>query len=186
MPLGDRSCCRAVATVAYLGLEPGVKCISNIVRHPGFPQLRPPKSGSPNSTSASGGLPPSALRWPRRITVNLSPPIARRAHITISDRLGCWPARRGGCRELVAYGGSASSASRPLAVSPDFLLAAIHASANYNGLICPAAQGSERLGRELNVPPRPTCWRCSPLSGSALLPPALAESTVVHGPYLAR
>src|ERR687896_430767 len=77
-----------------------------------------------------------------------------------------------------------------IAVSPGVLLAALHASANDKGLICPAAQGSEAAwAGELDVLAAPDLLALlAHLKGSALLPaPQTAEvEPLGHGPDLSQ
>jgi len=140
-----------VSTVAYLGLEArSVEVQCQIA--PGLPRFNlvglPDKAVNESRERVVAALAAMGLSLPpKRITINLSPadlpkegahydlPIAlallAAMGVTDAEQLGDWIA----VGELALDGRIASS--------PGVLLAAIHASTQDKGLICPAAQGAE-------------------------------------------
>ncbi|TCJ39743.1 YifB family Mg chelatase-like AAA ATPase [Parafrankia sp. BMG5.11] len=140
-----------VRTVAYLGLEARAVEVQCQVA-PGLPRFNlvglPDKAVGESKERVHAALAAMGLSLPpKRITINLSPadlpkegshydlPIALAVlaamGVTDAEQLGDWIA----VGELALDG--------RIAPSPGVLLAAIHASEQEAGLICPAAQGSE-------------------------------------------
>ncbi|WP_126177049.1 YifB family Mg chelatase-like AAA ATPase [Tsuneonella rigui] len=140
-----------VRTVAYLGLEARAVEVQCQVA-PGLPRFNlvglPDKAVGESKERVHAALAAMGLSLPpKRITINLSPadlpkegshydlPIAlallAAMGVTDAEQLGDWIA----VGELALDG--------RIAPSPGVLLAAIHASEQEAGLICPAAQGSE-------------------------------------------
>ncbi len=140
-----------VRTVAYLGLEARAVEVQCQVA-PGLPRFNlvglPDKAVGESKERVHAALSAMGLSLPpKRITINLSPadlpkegshydlPIALALlgamGVTDAEQLGDWIA----VGELALDG--------RIAPSPGVLLAAIHASEQEAGLICPAAQGSE-------------------------------------------
>jgi magnesium chelatase family protein len=140
-----------VRTVAYLGLEARAVEVQCQVA-PGLPRVSlvglPDKAVGESRERVQAALAAMGLSLPpKRITINLSPadlpkegshydlPIAlallAAMGVTDAEQLGDWIA----VGELALDG--------RIAPSPGVLLAAIHASEQEAGLICPAAQGSE-------------------------------------------
>ncbi|GGD87215.1 hypothetical protein GCM10011515_03400 [Tsuneonella deserti] len=140
-----------VRTVAYLGLEARAVEVQCQVA-PGLPRFNlvglPDKAVGESKERVQAALSAMGLSLPpKRITINLSPadlpkegshydlPIAlallAAMGVTDAEQLGDWVA----VGELALDG--------RIAPSPGVLLAAIHASEQEAGLICPAAQGSE-------------------------------------------
>ena len=187
-----------VATVAYLGLE--ARAVEVQV------QLT---SGVPRFTIV--GLPDNAVREsrervraalasiglalpPKTITINLSPADLPKegSHYDLPIAL-CLLAAIGAAdaealSHYVAVGELCLDGR--IAASPGVLLAAIHASGEDKGLICPVAQGSEASwAGELDVIAAPDLLALlAHLKGTSLLPsPALAEAEPAdRGPDLAQ
>lgn len=140
-----------VSTVAYLGLEArGVEVQCQIA--PGMPGFAvvglPDKAISESKQRVHAALSAMGLSLPpKRITINLSPadlpkegshydlPIA----LALLAAMGVTDVEQLG--DYVAVGELALDGR--IVSSPGVLLAAIHASAQDKGLICPAAQGAE-------------------------------------------
>ncbi len=140
-----------VSTVAYLGLEArSVEVQCQIA--PGMPRFNvvglPDKAVNESKERVHAALAAMGLSLPpKRITINLSPadlpkegshydlPIA----LALLAAMGVTDAEQ--ISEYVAVGELALDGR--IIASPGVLLAAIHASAEEKGLICPAAQGAE-------------------------------------------
>lgn len=140
-----------VQTVAYLGLEArGVEVQCQIA--PGLPRFAlvglPDKAVGESRERVSAALAAMGLSLPpRRITINLSPadlpkegshydlPIA----LALLAAMGVTDAEQ--LADFVAVGELALDGR--IVASPGVLLAALHASGQDKGLICPAAQGTE-------------------------------------------
>jgi magnesium chelatase family protein len=140
-----------VQTVAYLGLEArGVEVQCQIA--PGLPRFNvvglPDKAVKESQERVHAALSSMGLSLPpKRITINLSPadlpkegshydlPIA----LALLAAMGVTDAEQ--LIDFVAVGELALDGR--IAASPGVLLAALHASGQDKGLICPAVQGSE-------------------------------------------
>lgn len=140
-----------VRTVAYLGLEArSVEVQCQIV--PGLPRFSlvglPDKAVNESRERVHGALAAMGLALPpKRITINLSPadlpkegshydlPIA----LALLAAMGVTDAEQLG--DFLAVGELALDGR--IVPTPGVLLAALHASGEDQGLICPAAQGSE-------------------------------------------
>jgi magnesium chelatase family protein len=140
-----------VATVAFLGLEArAVECQVHLA--PGLPKFLvvglPDKAAAEGRERVYAALSAIGLSLPpKRITVNLSPADLPKegSHYDLPIALGLLAAMGAIDRELLAgyvAVGELSLDGR-IAPAPGVLLAALHASANQLGLICPADQGSE-------------------------------------------
>jgi len=140
-----------VATVAFLGLEARAVEVQVQIAS-GIPKFLvvglPDKAVGESRERVHAALAAIGLSLPpKRITVNLSPADLPKegSHYDLPIALGLLAAMGAVDREtLAAYCavGELSLDGR-VAPSPGVLLAAIHASAQGLGLICPAAQGSE-------------------------------------------
>jgi magnesium chelatase family protein len=140
-----------VSTVAYLGLEArGVEVQCQIA--PGLPRFNvvglPDKAVKESQERVQAALSAMGLALPpKRITINLSPadlpkegshydlPIA----LALLAAMGVTDAEQ--LTEYVAVGELALDGR--VSATPGVLLAALHAAEKEQGLICPAAQGSE-------------------------------------------
>jgi len=140
-----------VATVAFLGLEArAVECQVHLA--PGLPKFLvvglPDKAAAEGRERVYAALSAIGLSLPpKRITVNLSPADLPKegSHYDLPIALGLLAAMGAIDRELLAgyvAVGELSLDGR-IAPAPGVLLAALHASANGLGLICPADQGGE-------------------------------------------
>jgi len=140
-----------VATVAFLGLEArAVECQVHLA--PGLPKFLvvglPDKAAAEGRERVHAALSAIGLSLPpKRITVNLSPADLPKegSHYDLPIALGLLAAMGAIDRELLAgyvAVGELSLDGR-IAPAPGVLLAALHASANQLGLICPADQGAE-------------------------------------------
>src|SRR5258706_262686 len=140
-----------VSTVAFEGIEARAVDVQVQVA-PGLPAFNvvglPDKAVSEARERVRSALVASGLALPaKRITVNLSPADLPKegSHYDLPIALGLLAAMGAIDRETLASYlavGELSLDGR-IAPSPGVLLAAIHASANGLGLICPAAQGPE-------------------------------------------
>ena len=181
-----------VATVAYLGLE--ARAVEVQV------QL---SSGLPRFTIV--GLPDNAVREsrervraaltaiglalpPKVITVNLSPADLPKegSHYDLPIALGLLAAIGATDAETLSHYVAVGELSLDgrIAASPGVLLAAIHASSQDKGLICPAAQGSEAAwAGELDVIAAPDLLALlAHLKGTSLCAvPALADAEPPDG-----
>jgi magnesium chelatase family protein len=169
-----------VRTVAYLGLEARAVEVQCQVA-PGLPRFSivglPDKAVSESRERVQAALSAMGLALPpKRITINLSPadlpkdgshfdlPIAlallAAMGITDAEQLGDW----------IAVG--ELSLDGRVVPSPGVLIAALHASTEETGLICPEAQGSEAKWAS-GVPvlaPRDLSSLLGHLKGSQVLP----------------
>jgi magnesium chelatase family protein len=153
-----------VATVAFLGLEArAVECQVHLA--PGLPKFLvvglPDKAAAEGRERVHAALSAIGLSLPpKRITVNLSPADLPKegSHYDLPIALGLLAAMGAIDRELLAgyvAVGELSLDGR-IAPAPGVLLAALHASANGLGLICPADQGSEAAwAGDVEVVPAP-------------------------------
>ena len=140
-----------VATVAFLGLEArAVEAQVHIAS--GLPKFLlvglPDKAVGESRERVYAALSAIGLALPpRRITVNLSPADLPKegSHYDLPIALGLLAAMGAIDRETLAGYAAVGELSLDgrIAPSPGVLLAALHASENGLGLICPAAQGSE-------------------------------------------
>jgi magnesium chelatase family protein len=140
-----------VATVAFLGLEArAVECQVHLA--PGLPKFLvvglPDKAAAEGRERVYAALSAIGLSLPpKRITVNLSPADLPKegSHYDLPIALGLLAAMGAIDRELlsgyVAVG--ELSLDGRIAPAPGVLLAAMHASSQGLGLICPAEQGAE-------------------------------------------
>jgi len=149
-----------VSTVAYLGLEARTVEVQCQVA-PGMPRFAivglPDKAVGESRERVQSALAAMGLSLPpKRITINLSPadlpkegshydlPIA----LALLAAMGIADAEQ--LADFVAVGELALDGR--IAASPGVLLAALHASEQDKGLICPAAQGTEaRWASEVSV-----------------------------------
>jgi magnesium chelatase family protein len=185
-----------VSTVAYLGLEArGVEVQCQIA--PGLPGFHlvglPDKAVGESRQRVQAALAAMGLALPpKRITINLSPadlpkegshydlPIA----LALLAAMGVADAEQ--LADFVAVGELALDGR--VVPSPGVLLAAIHASGEDKGLICPASQGPEaRWASGIAVLAAPDLVSLlNHLKGTHVLPvpeAGMAEA-VVHGPDL--
>ena len=185
-----------VSTVAYLGLEArAVEVQVQLI--PGLPAFKIVGLGDKAVTESlervRGAIAAMGLALPpKRIAVNLSPadlpkegshfdlPIA----MALLGAMGIVDAEA--LSEYVVVGELGLDAR--IAPSPGVLLAALHASEEGKGLICPAAQGAEAAwaGTVEVVAPPDLLSLLNHLKGQGLLsPPKAGEADdVVHGPDL--
>jgi magnesium chelatase family protein len=173
-----------VATVAYLGLEARAVEVQ-VQLSSGVPKFTivglPDKAVAESRERVRAALASIGLALPPKvITVNLSPadlpkegshydlPIA----LCLLAAIGATDAEA--LSHYVAVG--ELSLDGRIAASPGVLLAAIHASAQDKGLICPAAQGSEASwAGELDVIAAPDLLALlAHLKGTSLVPPPIA------------
>ena len=185
-----------VSTVAYLGLEARAVEVQCQIA-PGMPGFflvgLPDKAVGESRQRVQAALTAMGLALPpKRITINLSPadlpkegshydlPIA----LALLAAMGVCDAEQ--LADYVAVGELALDGR--IVASPGVLLAALHASAAEQGLICPAAQGSEaRWASGIAVVAAPNLVSLlNHLKGVQLLaPPELgAAEARVHGPDL--
>ena len=170
-----------VATVAYLGLESrSVEVQCQIA--PGVPAFilvgLPDKAVAESRERVRAAIAAMGLALPpKRITINLSPadlpkegshydlPIA----LALLGAMGVVDAETLGSYLFV---GELSLDAR-IAASPGVLLAALHASANDLGLVCPAVQGSEAAwaGRVEVIAAPDVLSLLNHFKGQSLLPP---------------
>jgi magnesium chelatase family protein len=187
-----------VATVAYLGLEARAVEVQ-VQLSSGLPAFvivgLPDKAVAESRERVRAALAAIGLALPpKRITVNLSPADLPKegSHYDLPIAL-CLLAAIGAAdaealSHYVAVGELCLDGR--IAASPGVLLAAIHASSEDKGLICPAAQGSEASwAGQLDVIAAPDLLALlAHLKGSSLLPappPAEAEAAD-FGPDLAQ
>ena len=140
-----------VATVAFLGLEPRMVEVQ-VQISAGVPAFvvvgLPDKAVAESRERVRGALAAIGLALPpKRITVNLSPADLPKegSHYDLPIALGLLGAMGVIDAETLAHYlviGELALDGR-LAPSPGVLLAALHASSQEIGLICPAAQGGE-------------------------------------------
>ena len=177
-----------VATVAYLGLEARAVEVQ-VQLSAGLPAFiivgLPDKAVAESRERVRASLAAIGLALPpKRITINLSPADLPKegSHFDLPIAL-CLLAAIGATdaealADYVAVGELALDGR--IAASPGVLLAAIHASGQDKGLICPAAQGSEAAwAGQLDVVAAPDLLALlAHLKGTALVPappPAEAE-----------
>ncbi len=187
-----------VSTVAFLGLEArGVEVQVQVT--PGVPAFvvvgLPDKAVAESRERVRGALAAIGLALPpKRITVNLSPADLPKegSHYDLPIALGLLAAMGVADAETLAgylVVGELGLDGR-VAPVPGVLLAAIHASAQERGLLCPAAQGSEAAwAGEIEVVAAPDLMALlDHLRGARLLPPPLpGEATEgAPGPDLAQ
>ncbi len=140
-----------VATVAFLGLEARAVEVQVQIAA-GLPKFLvvglPDKAAAEGRERVHAALAAIGLSLPpKRITVNLSPADLPKegSHYDLPIALGLLAAMGAIDRETLASYCAVGELSLDgrVAPSPGVLLAAIHASAQGLGLICPAAQGAE-------------------------------------------
>ena len=185
-----------VSTVAYLGLEArGVEVQVQLI--PGLPAFNVvglgDKAVGESRERVRGAIAAMGLALPpKRIAVNLSPADLPKegSHFDLPIALALLGAM--GVVDVEALAdyvvvGELGLDAR-IAPSPGVLLAALHASEEGKGLICPAAQGAEAAwaGTVEVVAPPDLLSLLNHLKGQGLLAaPAPGEAeTVVHGPDL--
>ena len=187
-----------VSTVAYLGLEARSVEVQCQVA-PGMPGFHlvglPDKAVGESRQRVQAALAAMGLSLPpKRITINLSPadlpkegshydlPIA----LALLAAMGVTDAEQ--LADYVAVGELALDGR--IAPSPGVLLAALHASGQDKGLICPAAQGPEaRWASGVSVIAAPDLVSLlNHLKGTQILPlPSAGEADApVRGPDLAQ
>ncbi|MBA3527584.1 MAG: ATP-binding protein, partial [Sphingomonas sp.] len=187
-----------VATVAYLGLEARPVEVQ-VQLSSGLPAFvivgLPDKAVAESRERVRAALAAIGLALPpKRITVNLSPADLPKegSHFDLPIAL-CLLAAIGATdaetlSHYVAVGELCLDGR--IAASPGVLLAALHASGEDKGLICPAVQGSEASwAGQLEMPAASDLLALlAHLKGSTLLaPPAPAEAeTAIFGPDLAQ
>jgi len=187
-----------VATVAYLGLEARAVEVQ-VQLSSGIPAFiivgLPDKAVAESRERVRAALAAIGLALPpRRITVNLSPADLPKegSHFDLPIALCLLAAIGAADAESLSHYVAVGELSLDgrIAPSPGVLLAAIHASANDKGLICPASQGSEAAwAGELEVAAAPDLLALlAHLKGTALLPaPVEAEiEPLGHGPDLSQ
>src|SRR6187399_2712093 len=176
-----------VATVAYLGLEarPVEVQVQLSAGLPAFVIVGlPDKAVAESRERVRAALASIGLALPpKRITVNLSPADLPKegSHFDLPIALGLLAAIGAtdaeGLAHYVAVG--ELSLDGRIASSPGVLLAALHASGEGKGLICPAGQGSEAAwAGELDVIAAPDLLALlAHLKGTALVgPPPSVEA----------
>ena len=185
-----------VSTVAYLGLEArGVEVQVQLI--PGLPAFNVvglgDKAVGESRERVRGAIAAMGLALPpKRIAVNLSPADLPKegSHFDLPIALALLGAMGvvdvEGLADYVVVGELGLDAR--VAPSPGVLLAALHASEEGKGLICPAAQGSEAAwaGSIEVVAPPDLLSLINHLKGQSLLAaPQPGEATAtVHGPDL--
>jgi len=187
-----------VATVAYLGLE--ARSVEVQVQlSSGVPKFTivglADKAVAESRERVRAALASIGLALPPKvITVNLSPADLPKegSHYDLPIALGLLAAIGATDAETLSHYVAVGELSLDgrIAGSPGVLLAAIHASAEDKGLICPAAQGSEAAwAGDLDVIAAPDLLALlAHLKGTTLLqPPSPAEAEMTHtGPDLAQ
>ena len=187
-----------VATVAYLGLE--ARSVEVQVQlSSGLPRFTivglPDKAVAESRERVRAALASIGLALPPKvITVNLSPADLPKegSHYDLPIALCLLAAIGAADAEMLSHYVAVGELSLDgrIAASPGVLLAALHASGQDKGLICPAAQGSEAAwAGELDVIAAPDLLALlAHLKGSTLIQspsPAEAEASD-HGPDLAQ
>jgi magnesium chelatase family protein len=187
-----------VATVAYLGLE--ARSVEVQVQlSSGLPKFTivglADKAVAESRERVRAALASIGLALPPKvITVNLSPADLPKegSHYDLPIALGLLAAIGATDAETLSQYVAVGELSLDgrIAASPGVLLAAIHASGEDKGLICPAAQGSEAAwAGDLDVIAAPDLLALlAHLKGTTLLQsPAPAEAEIAHaGPDLAQ
>jgi magnesium chelatase family protein len=187
-----------VATVAYLGLEARPVEVQ-VQLSSGLPKFTivglADKAVAESRERVRAALASIGLALPPKvITVNLSPADLPKegSHYDLPIALGLLAAIGATDAETLSHyvGVGELSLDGRIAGSPGVLLAAIHASSEDKGLICPAAQGSEAAwAGDLDVIAAPDLLALlAHLKGTTLLqPPAPAEAEAASaGPDLAQ
>jgi magnesium chelatase family protein len=151
-----------VSTAAYLGLEARAVEVQCQIA-PGMPAFAlvglPDKAVGESRQRVQAALAAMGLSLPpKRITINLSPADLPKegSHYDLPIALALLAAMGVTDAELLAdyiAVGELALDGRIIA-SPGVLLAALHASGNDKGLICPAAQGTEAMGQRYLDPCR--------------------------------
>src|SRR5881628_2530632 len=178
-----------VATVAYLGLE--ARSVEVQVQlSSGVPKFTivglPDKAVAESRERVRAALAAIGLALPPKvITINLSPADLPKegSHYDLPIALGLLGATDAETLSHYVAVGELSLDGR-IATSPGVLLAAIHASSEDKGLICPAAQGSEASwAGQLDVIAAPDLLALlAHLKGTSLCPmPELAEAEAPEG-----
>ncbi|PZO90855.1 MAG: AAA family ATPase [Sphingomonas sanxanigenens] len=187
-----------VSTVAYLGLEARAVEVQ-VQLTPGLPAFvvvgLPDKAVAESRERVRGAIAALGLALPpKRITVNLSPADLPKegSHYDLPIALGLLAAMGVVDAETLSryvVVGELGLDAR-IAASPGVLLAALHASAAGQGLVCPAAQGSEAAwAGDVEVVAAPDLLSLlNHFKGSALLaPPSPGEADPADpGPDLAQ
>ena len=187
-----------VATVAYLGLEARAVEVQ-VQLSSGLPAFvivgLPDKAVAESRERVRAALAAIGLALPpKRITVNLSPADLPKegSHYDLPIALGLLAAIGAADAETLSHYVAVGELSLDgrIAASPGVLLAAIHASSEDKGLICPASQGSEAAwAGELDVIAAPDLLALlAHLKGATLIqPPSPAEAEAADsGPDLAQ
>jgi magnesium chelatase family protein len=187
-----------VATVAYLGLEARPVEVQ-VQLSSGLPAFvivgLPDKAVAESRERVRAALAAIGLALPpKRITVNLSPADLPKegSHYDLPIALCLLAAIGAADAEALSHYVAVGELSLDgrIAASPGVLLAAIHASSEDKGLICPASQGSEAAwAGELDVIAAPDLLALlAHLKGTTLIPaPAPAEAEAADsGPDLAQ
>jgi len=183
-----------VATVAYLGLEARAVEVQ-VQLSSGLPAFiivgLPDKAVAESRERVRAALAAIGLALPpRRITVNLSPADLPKegSHYDLPIALCLLAAIGAADAESLSHYVAVGELSLDgrIAASPGVLLAALHASANDKGLICPAVQGSEAVwAGELEVAAAPDLLALlAHLKGTALLPAVASAHRGDGGPGL--
>ena len=187
-----------VATVAYLGLEARPVEVQ-VQLSSGLPAFvivgLPDKAVAESRERVRAALAAIGLALPpKRITVNLSPADLPKegSHYDLPIALCLLAAIAAADAEALSHFVAVGELSLDgrIAPSPGVLLAAIHASSQDKGLICPANQGAEAAwAGELEVIAAPDLLALlAHLRGTSLLPspPAAEAEPLVGGPDLAQ
>ncbi|MGN6154371.1 MAG: YifB family Mg chelatase-like AAA ATPase [Sphingomicrobium sp.] len=187
-----------VATVAYLGLEARAVEVQ-VQLSSGVPKFTivglADKAVAESRERVRAALSSIGLALPPKvITVNLSPADLPKegSHYDLPIALGLLAAIGAADAETLSHYVAVGELSLDgrIAASPGVLLAAIHASAEDKGLICPAAQGSEAAwAGELDVIAAPDLLALlAHLKGTTLLQPAapVEAEAADAGPDLAQ
>src|SRR5438309_8345843 len=181
-----------VATVAYLGLEARAVEVQ-VQLSSGIPRFTivglPDKAVAESRERVRAALAAIGLALPPKvITINLSPADLPKegSHYDLPIALGLLAAIGATDAETLSHYVAVGELSLDgrIATSPGVLLAAIHASAEDKGLICPAAQGSEASwAGQLDVIAAPDLLALlAHLKGTSLCPmPELAEAEAPEG-----
>src|SRR3954471_12434776 len=181
-----------VATVAYLGLEARAVEVQ-VQLSSGLPAFiivgLPDKAVAESRERVRAALAAIGLALPPKvITVNLSPADLPKegSHYDLPIALGLLAAIGATDAETLSHYVAVGELSLDgrIATSPGVLLAAIHASSEDKGLICPAAQGSEASwAGQLDVIAAPDLLALlAHLKGTSLCPiPELADAEAPEG-----
>ena len=181
-----------VATVAYLGLEARAVEVQ-VQLAAGLPRFTivglPDKAVAESRERVRAALASIGLALPpKRITVNLSPADLPKegSHFDLPIALGLLAAIGATDAESLSHYVAVGELGLDgrIAASPGVLLAAIHASGEGKGLICPAAQGAEAAwAGDVEVLAAPDLLALlAHLKGTSLLPaPQPGEAEPLHG-----